>query len=255
MMMEHGEVNWYSQRLQRTMNVRVYGSGEGVPMLVFPSQDAMCDNFENFGMIDVLAGDIESRRIQLFCVDSVDAETWSNVWGDKTWRANRQELYYAYVIEEVIPFLRKENRSKRHPIAAGCSLGGMQASIVFFRRPDIFDGVLSLSGSYDAKYFTDGWMDTTLYDNSPLDFLSHMPPSHPYIDTYNQRRIVLCVGQGRWEEECRRTTALMGDVLYEKGIHAWVDFWGYDVDHDWEWWRKQIVYFLPYVLREEEERL
>ncbi|MBR6342605.1 MAG: esterase, partial [Selenomonadaceae bacterium] len=64
MMMEHGEVNWYSQRLQRTMNVRVYGSGEGVPMLVFPSQDAMCDNFENFGMIDVLAGDIESRRIQ-----------------------------------------------------------------------------------------------------------------------------------------------------------------------------------------------
>ena len=43
----------------------------------------------------------------------------------------------------------------------------------------------------------------------------------------------------------------MGDVLYGKDIHAWVDFWGYDVDHDWDWWKKQFAYFLPFVLREQ----
>ena len=245
------EINWHSARLDRMMNIRVYGAPTGVPILVFPTQDAMSDNFENFGMIEAVADDLRRGRIQLFCVDTVDTETWSNLWGDKTWRAQRQEQYYAYIIDEVVPRIYVENTSRRLPIAAGCSLGGLHAAIVFFRRPDLFDGVLSLSGVYDAKFFTDGWMNDVLYDNSPLDFLANMPGDHPYIDLYNRRRIVLCVGQGRWEEEGRRTTALMGDVLYSKDIHAWVDFWGYDVDHDWGWWKKQLVYFLPFVLREQ----
>jgi len=245
------EINWHSARLDRMMNIRVYGAPTGVPILVFPTQDAMSDNFENFGMIEAVTDDLRRGRIQLFCVDTVDTETWSNLWGDKTWRAQRQEQYYAYIIDEVVPRIYVENTSRRLPIAAGCSLGGLHAAIVFFRRPDLFDGVLSLSGVYDAKFFTDGWMNDVLYDNSPLDFLANMPGDHPYIDLYNRRRIVLCVGQGRWEEEGRRTTALMGDVLYSKDIHAWVDFWGYDVDHDWDWWKKQLVYFLPFVLREQ----
>ena len=245
------EINWHSTQLDRMMNIRVYGAPTGVPILVFPTQDAMSDNFENFGMIEAVADDLRRGRIQLFCVDTVDTETWSNLWGDKTWRAQRQEQYYAYIIDEVVPRIYMENTSKRLPIAAGCSLGGLHAAIVFFRRPDLFDGVLSLSGVYDAKFFTDGWMNDVLYDNSPLDFLANMPGDHPYIDLYNRRRIVLCVGQGRWAEEGRRTTALMGDVLYSKDIHAWVDFWGYDVDHDWDWWKKQLVYFLPFVLREQ----
>jgi len=24
-----------------------------------------------------------------------------------------------------------------------------------------------------------------------------------------------------------------------------VDFWGFDVEHDWRWWKQQIRYFLP----------
>ena len=62
---------------------------------------------------------------------------------------------------------------------------------------------------------------------------------------------MLCVGQGRWEDEGRRTTAIMRDIFAGKGIHAWVDFWGHDVDHDWCWWKKQLRYFLPYVLGEQ----
>ena len=33
-------------------------------------------------------------------------------------------------------------------------------------------------------------------------------------------------------------------VLSEKGIDHWADFWGYDVNHDWVWWRRQLPYFL-----------
>jgi esterase/lipase superfamily enzyme len=60
----------------------------------------------------------------------------------------------------------------------------------------------------------------------------------------------LCVGQGRWEEEGRRTTEIMRDIFRAKKIAAQTDFWGYDVDHDWFWWKKQILYFLPEFLKE-----
>ncbi|MBR4382637.1 MAG: esterase, partial [Selenomonadaceae bacterium] len=78
------------------MTIKPYGAG-GLPILVFPTQDAMSDNFENFGMIDTLKDFIDGGQIQLFCVDTVDQETWSNIWGDKVWRAARQESYSRYI--------------------------------------------------------------------------------------------------------------------------------------------------------------
>ncbi len=238
----------YSKNLRRNMTVKIYGYG-GVPFLIFPTQDAMSDNFENFGMIDTLKDFIERGQIQLFCVDTVDIETWSNIYGDKAWRAARQESYYDYIIEEILPLIREKNSSGKLPIAAGCSLGGLHAAIVFFRRPELFGGMLSLSGVYDAKFFFDGWLNSTLYDNSPADFLANISPTHPYIDIYNSKKIILCIGQGAWEEEGVRTTAIMKKIFAEKNIHAWTDFWGYDVCHDWYWWKKQILYFLPEFLK------
>jgi len=240
----------FSQALQKEMHLLIYGDAQGYPILVFPTQDAMCDNFENFGMIGTLADFIESGRIQLFCVDTVDAETWSNIWGDKPWRADRQEAYYHYIVDEVVPLIRQWNNSDRRPVTTGCSMGANHALIDFLRRPDLFGGVLALSGVYDARCFFDGWMNSVLYDSSPVTFLSNMPKDHPYIAIYNQRPIVLCVGQGAWEEDGIRTTATMGGIFKDKGIAAWVDFWGYDVNHDWDWWQKQIRYFLPRVLEE-----
>lgn len=244
------EERWHSGNLQRDMTIKIYGEG-GVPFLIFPTQDAMSDNFENFGMIETLKNFIDGGQIQLFCVDAVDAETWSNFYGDKEWRAARQESYYRYIVEEVIPFMRAKNSSGRLPVAAGCSLGGLHAAILFLRRPELFEGMLSLSGVYDAKTFFSGWLNPTLYDNSPVDFLANMPPEHPYIALYNAKKIILCIGQGRWEEEGLRTTAILRDIFAEKKINAWTDFWGFDVDHDWIWWNRQILYFLPEFLKEE----
>ncbi len=239
------EICWHSKHLRRNMTIKIYGKG-GVPFLIFPTQDAMSDNFENFGMIETLSRFIDGGQIKLYCVDTVDIETWSNIYGDKIWRAARQEAYYNYIIEEVVPFIGEKNL----PVAAGCSLGGLHATIVFLRRPELFSGMLSLSGVYDAKFFFDGWLNPVLYENSPADFLPNMTPNHPYIEIYNRKKIILCVGQGRWEEEGRRTTAIMREIFAEKKINALTDFWGFDVDHDWIWWKKQILYFLPQFLKE-----
>ncbi len=75
-----------------------------------------------------------------------------------------------------------------------------------------------------------------------------MPADHPWISMYNERKMILCVGQGAWEEEGVRSLRYMERVFREKGIHAWCDFWGTDVNHDWPWWFKQMRYFLPFML-------
>ena len=40
-------------------------------------------------------------------------------------------------------------------------------------------------------------------------------------------------------------------IFREKGIEAWCDFWGPDVNHDWPWWFRQMRYFLPFMINEE----
>ena len=63
-----------------------------------------------------------------------------------------------------------------------------------------------------------------------------------------QPHVILCVGQGAWEEDGVRSLKYLESVFREKGIHAWCDFWGYDVNHDWPWWFRQMRYFLPKMI-------
>ena len=235
----------YSQALDREMHVMIYGSG-GVPFLCFPTQDSMCRNYEDFGMTDQLADFIDGGRIQLFVVDTVDRESWSLKEGIQEWRAARQEQYFRYIVDEAVPLIR--DRNPETPAVTGFSMGANHAVITFLRRPDLFRGVIALSGVYDSDYFFEGWMNPTLYDSSPERFLPGMRKDHPYIRLYNERKMILCVGQGAWEEDGVRSLKYLESVFREKGINAWCDFWGCDVNHDWPWWFRQMRYFLPYML-------
>lgn len=66
----------YSNCLQRDMEFKIYGHG-GIPLLVFPAQDGRFYDFENFGMINTISDKIEEGKVQVFCIDSVDSESWS----------------------------------------------------------------------------------------------------------------------------------------------------------------------------------
>ena len=166
--MQKEEITQYSSSLEKEMHIMVYGYG-GVPFLCFPTQDSPCRNYEEFGMTDQLADYIDSGRIQLFVVDSVDRESWSPKDGIPEWRAARQEQYHRYVVDEVIPLMR--SRNPETPAVTGLSMGANHAVITFLRRPELFRGVIALSGVYDTDYFFDGWMNPVLYDNAPDRFL------------------------------------------------------------------------------------
>ena len=91
-------------------------------------------------------------------------------------------------------------------------------------------------------------MDDLVYANSPVNYLADMPHDHYYIDMYNHRQIQIVVGQGAWEDVLLESTRWLDSVLRSKGIHARVDYWGHDVNHDWYWWYKMVEHYVPQLL-------
>ena len=234
----------YSSILDREMEYAVFGES-GKVMFAFGPQNGHTWDFRNFGMVDSVKDWVESGKLMIVCPDGIDEESWSADGQDPRGRIEMQERWFNYITRELAPkFVSSENKG----IVTGCSMGGAHAGIMFFRRPDLFDTLISLSGVFDARMFFGDYMDDLVYNNSPVDFLRNIPEDHPYIDLYNSGRIIICCGQGAWEDFMRRDAALMDEILTSKGINHWTDFWGFDVNHDWPWWKKQLPYFLENVI-------
>lgn len=235
----------YSKSLQRDMEYKVYGT-TGRTLLAIPSQDGRFFDWENFGMIDILKPWIDRGELRVVTCDTIDRETWSDRYADGYPRIRLHEAWFTYVIDELLPAVRQS--ADETFLVTGCSMGAYHAANFFFRRPDIFDTVISMSGLYDSDYGFPNYHDELTYANSPISFIGGMPADHPWINMYNQRNIIICVGQGRWEDELLASTRQLDTVLCQKGIKAWIDYWGTDVDHDWPWWKVQLPYFLGKVL-------
>ena len=233
----------YSERLGREMEYGVFGDS-GKLCLAFPPQNGRFYDFPNFGMVEAAKPWIDAGVIRIVCPDGIDGESWSKQDGDPRQRIELQERWFAYIIEELLPlYARKGEKS----MVTGCSMGGVHAGNFFFRRPDLFDTLLSLSGLFNAQYFFHDYMDDLVYANSPVHFLRNMPEDHPWMKLYRESRIILCVGQGPWEDDLLYGTRELDAVLTERGIDHWADYWGFDVAHDWDWWQKQLPYFLGHL--------
>ena len=237
--------------LGRDMHVNVYGK-KGLPVVVFPTLAASPESIEEAGIVDELADYLDSGTIQLFCTETVDSESWGGT-GDPKERSLRQESFYHYVVDELVPLVQKVSKSKARPLALGFDMGATHAAVALLRRPDLFQGCMCLSGCYDASRYFGDWMDATLYDNTPCAFLPNMPADHPYVAVYNQRQLLFCTGQDATEADSLRTTREIDGELRRLGVEAWCDYWGGDVTHTWHWWKKQLLYFLPIVLDDVEK--
>jgi esterase/lipase superfamily enzyme len=234
---------WWSPNLNQDMELKAYGH-YGKPILVFPAQGGRFYEFEDFGMIDACLRHIESGRVKFFTVDSVDNQSWANWGAHPADRASRHEDYDAYIIKEVAPFIRSHCQAEDVKLlTTGVSMGGYHALNFFFRHPDIFDSLIAISGLYRLNHFIGDYMDEKVYLNTPLEYLKNLEDSW-YLDLYSKSAIVVCVGQGAWEDEMLSDTLELQSILQSKNIPAFIDIWGFDVNHDWPWWRKMIPYFI-----------
>lgn len=237
---------WWSPNLGQDMELKVYGH-YGKPVMVFPAQAGRFFEYEDFKMVEALSELLNAGRIKLFTVDSVDAQSWANGGVHPAERARRHEDYDRYIVHEVAPFARKHCGGEAKLLATGCSMGAYHAANFFFRHPDVFDMTLALSGMYDLKMFVGDYMDENVYFNSPVNYLPDLNDPW-FIDQYRHSKIVVCCGQGAWEDEMLASTRALGHILASKDIPAWIDIWGYDVNHDWPWWRKMAPHFLKQLV-------
>jgi esterase/lipase superfamily enzyme len=232
---------WHSAALDRGMGLRLYGHA-GRPIVAFPPQDGSHRDFESFGMIEAVGPMIEAGRIRVVSVDSVDAESWTNRELPIPDRARRHEQYERFVADELVPWIR-ERADAGSIWTTGCSMGAYHAATLFFRHPDLFDGVVAISGLYDLREFVGETDDRGVHNASPLRFLPDLDDAW-LLERYRRASICFVCGQGAWEDGMLADTRRIGEVLAARGVPAVIDVWGHDVNHDWPWWQRMLPYEL-----------
>jgi len=240
---------WFSSHLDQNMTLNVYGHW-GAPIIVFPCSQGRYFDYEGLGMIEAIAGFIDSGRVKLFCVDSVDAQSWYHFDGSPADRNTRHEAYDRYIVDEVIPFIGNHcHQSDVRVVANGCSMGAYHAVNFFLKHPDVFAGTIALSGLYRLDRAEFGLQAEDLpavYFNSPLSYLPGLSDDG-MLDHYRRGQMIVCAGQGAWEEEALEDTRYLESICRDKSIPAWFDYWGHDVNHDWPWWYRQMNHFLGHL--------
>ena len=197
-------------------------------------------------MIEACKEFINGGRVKFICIDSVDWQTWTNKGAPPAERARRHGDYEKYVINEIVPWVQK-NTGLSTLWTTGCSMGALHATNFLLKRPDVFDGLIALSGLYSMQSFIGEYGDDNTFYNSPLQYLPNL--SDPWhLEYYRRAKIIFAVGQGNWEVEAIADTQAMQQLLASKNVPAWFDYWGYDVPHDWTSWRKMMPYFLEKIL-------
>lgn len=236
-------IKWWSSHLNQDMELKTYGDA-GKPVLVFPSQGGRFYEYEDFGMVGACQPFIADGKIQLVTVDSIDNQSWANWGAHPADRARRHEDYDAYITREVLPFIWGRCGDKTCKAAVtGCSMGAYHAGNFFFRHPDLFDTVIAISGLFQLRMFVGDFMDDNIYYNTPLAYLPNLE-DETYLEQYRHSQIIVCVGQGAWEDPMLEDAYALKRILDDKKVPAWIDIWGHDVNHDWPWWRKMMPYFL-----------
>jgi esterase/lipase superfamily enzyme len=219
------------------MELLVFGRG-GMPIIVFPTSMGRFFDYENRHMIDVVGDRYEDGRMQAFCVDSVDAESWYNKAVPPADRAARHVQYDQYLLNEVVPFVRARNWSEQIAVT-GCSFGGYHSVNFALKHPDIVDYCVSMGGAFDIHQFLNGYYDDNCYYNCPPDFLPNLTDEW-FLSRYRRMKIVLATGE---TDICLEENRRLSGIMNAKGISHYLDVWGDGTGHDWPWWERMAQKF------------
>ncbi len=237
---------WRSPRLGLDMPIARYGKA-GRPLLLFPTAAADFLENERFFLIKSIEPLIFEGKVQVFCIESINKHAWMNPRLPVPEKVRRQALYSGYVEEEVVPHVRRcvgrgANGDEARIAVSGASFGAFHAANVFFRRPDVFDALIAMSGFYDlAPDYLDGFSNDDAYFNNPMWFVRGFDDAR-VAELRENNRIQLITGQGRWEAPW--ASDRFSALLHDKRIPHELAKWGFDVDHDWPWWRRMLPHYL-----------
>jgi esterase/lipase superfamily enzyme len=233
--------SWYSPSLGKEMPIATYGD-YGFALLLVPTAAADYLEYERFQLMDTLTPFIDSGKVKVFSVNSINNESWLNNEMLGEHKAIRHNQFNNYIFNEVIPFI-KNNTSQETPIiTCGASFGALHSMNLFLKRPDIINGVIAMSGVYDLTEYSKGYWDEQVYFNSPMHYVPNLSDEWYLNNIRRSNHIHILTGSGDYEDpEASRKFA---GVLYNKGITYELDVWGAEMKHDWPTWRAMLPYYL-----------
>ncbi|MDX2197266.1 MAG: alpha/beta hydrolase-fold protein [Cytophagales bacterium] len=235
---------WHSPSLNREMELLIFGHA-GARVLVFPTRSGRFFDYENWGMVDTLKSSIEQGHIQLYCVDSIDGESFYCYWRSPASRMKWHNLYERYIIDEVIPLTRVKNNNIVM-IAHGCSMGAYHAMTLAFRHPQHFGKVVALSGRYDLtkpmgtfRDLLDGYYNDDVYYHMPSHFVPKMQDD-VLLSQLKRMEIIIAVGK---TDAFKDNNVEYSDVLVQKNIPHKFDIWDEEAHHP-KYWKQMIKMYL-----------
>jgi len=234
--MNRDHSHWHSPALDRDMELLVFGHA-GARVLAFPTSMGRFYQWEDFGMVAALGQHLEQGWLQVYCVDSIDDESWYAKTTPPDERVRRHEQYERYLLDEVLPYSRDRNPNP-YLIAAGASFGAYHAINLALRHPDVVDRALGMSGLYDIEAFVGGFGEAVYFQNPVAYMANETDPAR--LAALRHLDIILAIG--RDDPSCSSNEKLSG-ILWSKDIwHAlriW-DGWA----HDWPWWRQMVTRYI-----------
>lgn len=228
---------WYSPNLNRDMELLVFGHA-GAKVLVFPTSMGKFYEWEDRGMINTLSEHLHKGWLQLYCVDSVDAESWYAKWAQPSGRAWRHVQYENYLLHELIPLMNHKNRTP-FLITTGASFGAFHAMNFGLRHPDITSRILAMSGIYDVSRWLDGYQEGHGYFNNPVAYIKNEHDGHR-LNQMRNMDIIITVGE---QDSNIGGNRHFSQLLWEKNIwHAFRVWDGWA--HDWPYWQKMVLTYI-----------
>lgn len=228
---------WHSPNLGRDMELLVFGHA-GAKVLVFPSSMGKFYEWEDRKMIETLGEHLHRGWLQLYCVDSVDVESWYAKWADPRGRVWRHVQYENYLLHEVIPLMNHKNHNP-FLITTGASFGAFHAMNFGLRHPDITGRILAMSGIYDIARWLDGYQEGHGYYNNPVAYIKNEHDGHR-LHQLRQVDIIMAVGE---QDPNIGGNRYFSQLLWEKNIwHAFRVWDGWS--HDWPYWQKMVQMYI-----------
>lgn len=211
----------------------------GDRVLVFPTRAGRFYEYENLGIANSVRHRIEAGELQLYCVDSIDQESFYCWWAHPAGRIQRHLQYEQYIMEEVFPLMNLKNPAGQ-TISHGCSLGAFHATNIAFRHPQRFQKLVAFSGRYDLtasvecfRDLFDGFYNDDIYFNTPSHFLPGLNCARR-IHFLRQMEMVFTIGE---EDPFRENNESFSQILWDKGI--WHDFrYWHGRAHRGRYWRQ-----------------
>jgi esterase/lipase superfamily enzyme len=228
---------WHSPSLERKMELLVFGE-RGTPVLAFPTCMGRFFDWEDRGMIAALGEQVERGSLQLFTVDSVDAEAWCAPGLGAADRARRHVQYDRYLLTEVVPFVVQRNASSSL-IVAGTSFGAYHAVNFSLRYPHLVTRVLGMSGPLNPRHWTDGYSDDNVYFNNPCDFVLHEHEA-ARLEALRGLDVILAIGH---DDPAAPDNRYLAGLLSRQGIPHALHIWD-GLAHDWPWWQQMIRLYI-----------